>query len=205
MDMTELLSVSDKSIILADKVLRLGGVIVYPTDSVYGIACHALNPKAVSRVRDIKGRDRDKPLQVEVSMDFAGRYAQLDETAAKVIKAFWPGAVSLIVRKKPSMPDFISKDTICLSCQANKVSRRISALFGKPFVTTSANTAGEKPPCSLEELSDSIASAVDFILDGGPTKYGMPNTIIDLTVKPARILRDGPVKKQQIREILEVE
>jgi L-threonylcarbamoyladenylate synthase len=203
--MTDVLPVNDRSLSLAAKILKEGGVVVIPTDTVYGLICHAMSPKAVSRVRDIKVRDREKPLQIEVGPDFVERYAFIDETAAKVIKAFWPGALSIVVKKKPTVPEYVSADdTICLSCQANRVSRRISALFGKPFITTSANVAGEKAPKSITDVSESVLEAVDLALDDGPTKYGVPNTILDLTVKPPRILRDGPVKKNQIKEIIEV-
>jgi len=203
--MTDVFHVDDESIVKAEAILRQGGVIVYPTDSVYGLACHALNLDAVKRVNDIKAREMGKPLQIEVSPEFAARYAYIDAPAQRITRKFWPGALSIIVPKKASVPDFVSQTNVCLSCQANKVSRRISALLGKPFVTTSANLAGEDSPKSLGEVSESVLSAVDLVLDAGPTKYGVPNTILDLSCEPVEIIREGPVKKKDLVNLVKFE
>jgi len=188
----------------AVEVLNRGGLVIAPTDSVYGLFCNALDGKAVGRIKDVKGRDKDKPLQVAVRKRDAGKYGVIKPAAEKVIKRFWPGDVNIIVRKRSIIPDFISKETVCLTCHSNPVARKLVELTRKPLVSTSANFSGEKPPVSVGEINAKLAELVDLVIDGGETKNRKPNTILDTTVEPARIVRRGSVSAGDLRDFIKV-
>ncbi|MFH1834651.1 MAG: L-threonylcarbamoyladenylate synthase [Methanobacteriota archaeon] len=203
--MEKVVSASRENIKKAAEVLAEGGLVVAPTNSVYGLFCDATNEKAVARLSEIKERDPSKPLQVAVLKKDAGLYGTISKRAQAVIDAFWPGDVNIVVEKTAAIPDFISKKTVCLTCHANKVAFALVKLSGKPLVSTSANLEGAKPPSWVGEVSDVLKSEVDLVLDGGAARHGRPNTIVDLTVNPARILREGSVSREELLEIIGVE
>jgi len=198
----KVVSVSDGSIREAARILSSGGLVISPTDSVYGLFCSALDENAVARVKEVKGRDAAKPLQVAVRMEDAEKYGVITPEARKVIGRFWPGDVNIIVTKKPGIPDSVSKDTVCLTCHANPAAGRLVELSGKPLVSTSANFSGDAPPKDSGEINPILVKMVDLVLEAGETKNKKPNTIVDLTQKTARIVRDGPVSGKSILEII---
>jgi len=203
--MKNIFPASEENVRKAAEIIRNGGVVVAPTDSVYGLFCDAMNNTVVSRLSEIKGRDPSKPLQVAVSKKDAGLYGVLSKRAQAVINTFWPGDVNIVVEKKNLIPDYVSKKTVCLTCHKNKTASKLVKLSQKPLVSTSANLEGAKPPSWVGEVSDVLKSEVDLVLDGGAARHGRPNTIVDLTVKPARILREGPVSNEELMEVIQVE
>jgi len=203
--MKKVVSVSRESILEAASILQDGGLVVAPTNSVYGLFCDATNSESVSRLSEIKEREFSKPLQVAVLKKDVSLYGVLSKRAEAVINTFWPGDVNIVVEKTAAIPDFISEKTVCLTCHDNKVASDLVKLSGKPLVSTSANLAGSKPPSWVGEVSDVLKSEVDLVLDGGAARHGRPNTIVDLTVKPARILREGPVSNEELMEVIQVE
>jgi len=202
--MKNLVPASDENILKAAYVIKKGGVVVAPTDSVYGIFCDAGNESAVSRICDIKGRESGKPLQVAVLKEHAGEYGVLSKEAEKIIQAFWPGDVNIVVDKTLKIPDFVSKKTVCLTCHKNKTTAMLVKLSGKPLISTSANFTGENPAVWAGELDELLVNEVDLVLDGGATHHKRPNTIVDLTVKPAKILREGPVSAEELAKVIEI-
>ncbi|MFH1789024.1 MAG: L-threonylcarbamoyladenylate synthase [Candidatus Altiarchaeota archaeon] len=202
--MNPVLDASAENIEAAADIVRKGGVVISPTDSVYGLFCDATNENAVSRIRDIKGRD-GKPLQVAIQKKDAEKYGLISKDAEKIIKEFWPGDVNIIVEKTSEIPEYVSKKTVCLTCHKNKVAAKLVELSGKPLISTSANYTGKTPAAWAGEIDEMLATQVDIVLDGGATHHKKPNTIIDLTVKPARILRQGPVDKTVIASVIEVD
>jgi L-threonylcarbamoyladenylate synthase len=166
--------------------------------------CDATNKMAVERVYGIKGRDAGKPLQVAVRKEDAGKYGVLTHEAKRIIDVFWPGDVNIVVEKTKGIPDFISEKTVCLTSHKNKVTAQLVKLSSKPLVSTSANFTGHSPAVWAGELDELLVGEVDLVLDGGATHHKRPNTIVDLTVKPARIIREGPVTVEQMRELIEV-
>jgi len=194
----KVVSASEENVKKAAEIVLAGGVVILPTDSVYGIFCDALNRKAVRRVREIKGREGDKPLQVAVRKQDAGRYAIVNEVAQRIIESFWPGDVNIIVDKKDIIPDYISRFTVSLTCHANPVAAKVAELTRKPLVSTSANFAGEKAPIRADEISHKLVDMVDLVLDGGPSKNREANTIIDTTTQPPKIIRSGSVSSKRL-------
>jgi L-threonylcarbamoyladenylate synthase len=187
----------------ASEILSAGGLVISPTDSVYGLFCNALDEHAVDRVKEVKDRDAAKPLQVAVRKEDAGEYGVITPEARAIIEHFWPGDVNIIVKKR-NIPDFISKDTVCLTCHSNPVARKLVELSRKPLVSTSANFSGEPAPSTPEEIDVKLAEMVDIVLDGGQTKNSRPNTIVDTTVKPARIVRKGAVSAVMLNDFIKV-
>lgn len=201
--MKQVFDASDKNIEDAARILLDGGIVVSPTNSVYGLFCDATNKSAVSRVRDIKGRD-GKPLQVAIQKKDASQYGVISNDAEKIIKAFWPGDVNIVVAKTDEIPDYVTEKTVCLTCHKNKVAGKLVELSGKPLISTSANYTGKPPVVWAGEIDEMLATQVELILDGGATHNKKPNTIIDLTVKPAMILRHGPVDETELASVIEV-
>jgi L-threonylcarbamoyladenylate synthase len=165
-----------KDIALAVKTINEGGVIVYPTETVYGIGCLATDEKAIRRVYEIKKRPLSMPLSIAVSS------LEMMETVAKIeaedfIKKFLPGPVTVILKRKKVLPDILTAGSkyVGIRYPENQMAIDLIRQTG-PIVSTSANHHGEKDPVSLED----IKIDVDYILDGGRTKYGGPSTIVDL-------------------------
>jgi len=202
--MTNVVPASDENITAAAKLIVDGGVVAAPTDSVYGIFCDATNAAAVERICGIKGRDPGKPLQVAIRKEDAEKYGVLSHEARELVKAFWPGDVNIVVVKTKMIPDYVSRRTVCLTCHRHKVASRLVELSGKPLISTSANFTGRMPAVWVGDLDELLMNEEDLVLDGGATHHKRPNTIVDLTVKPAKVIREGPVGIEQLREIIEV-
>jgi len=200
----KVVSVSEENVRKAASMLASSGLVISSTDSVYGLFCDALNEMAVERVKQVKSRELGKPLQVAVRKEDAGKYGVIHPNAQKIIERFWPGDVNIIVKKRGIIPDFISKETVCLTCHPNLVAAKLIELSGKPLVSTSANFSGESPPTRASEINPKLIELVDLVLDGGETKNKKPNTILDLTKKPAVILREGAISKKELEQILAI-
>ncbi|MDD5112102.1 MAG: L-threonylcarbamoyladenylate synthase [Candidatus Altiarchaeota archaeon] len=192
----------DELMMKAVEAIWRGGVVIAPTDSVYGLFGDALNNEAVERIRALKGRDGGKPFQIAVEKKDAEVYGIINETAERIIKAYWPGDVNVIVVKKPAVPDFVSTGTVCLTCHRNPVARSLVELTGKPLVSTSVNASGMPPAVSAAGIDREILGRVDIVLDGGETKNKVPNTIVDTTVTPAKIVREGVVGLDSLLPLL---
>lgn len=161
-------------------------IVIYPTDTVYGIGCNAENEKLVERIYKIKKRDRNKPLSV-IAPGFEWILKNF-ECDKNVVKKFLPGAYTLILRKKD--PDFLKSvapgNSVGVRIPAHLISKIVEVL-GIPFVTTSANISGKKAPASLEEIEKDLLESVDLVIDGGELP-GKPSTIIDLTGEDIEII-----------------
>lgn len=196
-------SVSQKNIRQAVRILGEGGVVVAPTDSVYGLFGDALNESTVRRIRGMKGRDGVKPFQIAVSKEDAGCYGKLNKNALKIIKKYWPGDVNIIVEKKPVVPDYVSEKTVCITCHKNPVAAALVRGVG-PLISTSVNLAGMPPATRVGEIAPELLEEVDLALDGGETKNKMPNTIVDATKNPLQVVREGVVKKQELGDLITI-
>lgn len=194
----------------ASSILKEGGVIVYPTDTVYGLGVDATNKKAIEKVYKIKGRTFRKPLLVIVSnIKMAEKFCEITQTAKKLIKKFWPGAVSFVLRKneKGRRELKIKGKTIGLRMPKSPISLEIAKKFGRPFTSTSANLA-KRPPCySLGEIQKQFGkkklALVNLMLDCGYLPKRETSTIIDLSSTKPKILREGLIKKEKLKVYLE--
>ena len=188
----------------AARLIKRGSVIVYPTDTVYGLGANALNPEAVLQIFKIKGRSPNQPLPVAVSgLEMAEKLAFVGDEARKLTAAFWPGALTLVLRKKPLLPSIVvgGGASVGLRAPNHAVPLMIIREAGLPLVATSANKHGAPSPVEAEEAFRQVGDEVDLILDCGRVG-GQPSTIVDLTKTPPLIVRSGPVTREMIEKII---
>lgn len=168
-------------------------VFVYPTETCYGIGCDATNEKLVERIYAIKGRDHRKLLSWLVQdIAMAKRYAEFSPRAAALAEKFWPGPLTLVVRKKMSG----GMETVALRISSHSVARQIVDIFKRPIVATSANISGASECYSVCEVMEQLANRSqqpDFILDGGELPKKPPTTVVELTGDAMRVLRQGEI------------
>jgi len=194
----------EEAIIEAAEIVRGGGVVVYPTETVYGLGCDPLNPEAVYRLLRVKGRGR-KPLPVAASsVERAREIAYFTPLAERVASLFLPGPLMLILRAKVQFPRGVTcgLETVGVRVPDHPVALRLAELSGGCLVSTSANKSGEPPPRDVEEAVAQIGGEVDLILDAGPSPLGRPSTILDLTSEKPRVLREGPIPVERVLEAL---
>lgn len=185
-------------------LIRDGGVIVYPTDTVYGLGANALNPDAVLRIFKIKNRSLDQPLPVAVSsLEMAEKLAFFDDDVRKLLKALWPGALTVVVEKKPIVPSVVvgGGTSVGLRMPKHSIPLMIIQMSNLPLIATSANKHGKPSPIEANEVIKQIGSEIDLILDCEKVK-GQPSTIIDLTKTVPLLIRSGPVARETIEKII---
>ncbi len=192
----------------AAEVLRAGGIVALPTETVYGLAARADSEAAVAEIYRAKGRPDFNPLIVHVGdLAQAGQLALLDQRAEKLAVAFWPGALTLVLPKRRDAPLAAAVSaglpTVALRCPAHPVMRALIAATGVPLAAPSANRSGAVSPTSAGHVASSLGQRVDLILDGGPCTAGIESTILALRDNDGwQILRPGPVTSAQISAIL---
>lgn len=189
----------------AVKIIKAGGLIVYPTDTVYGLGTNALNSQAVLRVFDVKNRPLDQALPLIVSgLEMAEELASVTEEAKRLAQAFWPGALTIILKKKPVVPSVVTGGKLGVGLRApnHAVPTIITKMSGLPLTATSANKHGGVNPIDVREVLNQLEEGIDLILDGGRTKVGISSTVIDLSRIPPLIVRKGPVTKEMIEGVI---
>ena len=172
-----------------------GGVVAFPTETVYGLGADATNDRAVARIFEIKGRPRFNPLIVHLADPAdAAAHAELDPRARALARRFWPGGLTLVLRKRPDSPlsalALAGLDTVALRCPAHPLARELLARCGRPVAAPSANRSGRLSPTTAAHVRNDLGGAVDAVLDGGPCPVGVESTIVDLAGEPA-LLRPG--------------
>ncbi len=180
-----------ESIREASKTIISGGVIVYPTETVYGIGASALDEQAILRVFQIKKRPMSMPIFLAVSsLEMLDRVAELNEGDREILERLMPGPVSVLVRRKSVVPDVLTAGAplVGIRFPDHEVALRIIDAAG-PITSTSANRTGSPSPACAEEVSPEIADRVEMVLDGGKCKFGQPSTLLDLTNR--KIVRPG--------------
>ncbi len=198
------LNATKNNIMAATKIVKRGGLIVYPTETVYGLGCNPLDAQAVKRVLDVKG-ERNKPLPVlAASIEDVERVAFISQNGKQLAAKFWPGPLTMVFPKKSSLPDIVTfnHDSVGLRIPDNDVALHLISLCGGLLIGSSANITGEKPPRNIQEISEKLKEMVDVVLDGGPTVQGTPSTVVDLTSDKPNILRDGPISLKTILDAL---
>lgn len=192
---------NDLSIHQSISILRDGGVVAFPTDTVYGVGVDPFQPEAVRKLYQIKGRPIDKPIPILVgSLDDVERVAQnLPSTFSQLAKQFWPGELTLIVEAKALPPEITAGgDTVGVRMPDHPVALELLQRFGGALATTSANKSDEPPATSGEEVRSALGGLVDIILDGGQTASRVASTVLDLSVSPPQIRRCGAISMDQL-------
>ena len=186
----------------AVEALRRGGLVAFPTDTLYALGADALSAEAVERVLAVKGRARGKPLSVLVPSVEAIAALDVALTAGvrDVLRAFWPGPLTVVVKSSGKFPTVLTAatGTVGLRIPAGAVAQAILAEFGRPVIGTSANKAGGADPGDAKTVQRAIGGQIDLILDGGRVALGVPSTVLDCTAEPARILREGAISRAKL-------
>jgi L-threonylcarbamoyladenylate synthase len=189
-------------------VLKNGGLIVYPTDTAYGLGGNALNENVIKKVYEIKGRGHNKPTHVIVrDWKMIKEISEPNAQARLLFDNFLPGPLTIILNKKNLVPDILTSGlkTLGMRIPDCKVTKLISIQASLPYTTPSANKSGGKTPYSIKEVATELdMEKVDLVIDCGTLPKTKPSTIIDLSRKPLKILRDGPISKNKLTEILNV-
>ena len=190
-------------IMQACETLRRGGLVAFPTDTLYALGGNALDPKAIERVHTVKGRHHGKPLSVLVpSVEAAaGLATRLPDGVRDLMRASWPGALTVVVKAARSIPGVLtaSSGTVGLRMPAGAVAQALLTAFGGPIIGTSANKTGGADPADAKTVQKAIGGQIDLILDGGRVTLGVPSTVLDCTTQPARILREGAISRAQLQ------
>lgn len=203
MTVMTVLPATEESIAQAAARLRQGGLVAFPTETVYGLGADATDGLAVASVFEAKGRPRFNPLIVHVAgAEEAARYAVFTETARQLVEAFWPGGLTLVL-EKTSDSDIAELttaglDTVALRAPDHPVARALLAAARIPIAAPSANRSGHVSPTSAAHVADDLGESVDCILDGGPTSIGIESTVVDATGLPPVLLRPGAVPRAEI-------
>jgi len=182
-----------------------GGVVAFPTETVYGLGANALDFNAVDKIFKLKGRQNDNPLIIHVSgMDMAEKYCYLTDNAEKLISKFSPGPISFVLNKKPCIAGNVTanKETVAVRIPGNKIALNLILHAGVPIAAPSANKSGKVSPTTAKHVSEDFNGEIPYIIDGGSCEVGLESTVCDLTLNVPVILRPGAVTLEMIKEIL---
>jgi len=187
----------------AAAVLRAGGLVAFPTETVYGLGANALNPAAVRKIFAAKDRPDWDPLIVHVSGPPMAQRLTTQALPTELMARFWPGPLTLVVRKAPCVPDEVTarRETVALRMPRHPVAQALLAAAQVPIAAPSANRFGRPSPTRAEHVVADLGEQVDLILDAGPTELGVESTVLDLTQSPPVILRPGGVTREQLGDL----
>jgi len=195
-----------ESIHAAANIVRNGGLVAFPTETVYGLGADALNPEAVKALFRAKKRPLDNPPIVHVGnmQDVYRLVEEVPEKAEKLMKKFWPGPLTLIFKRSEIVPEITvaGLDTIAIRMPRHNVALALIRESGCPIAAPSANLAGRPSPTTAQHVLDDLKGRIDAILDAGSTNIGVESTVLDLTVDPPQILRPGGTPYEVLKEIL---
>lgn len=211
--MTELIKINSLApepeiLAYAGDILRRGGLVAYPTETVYGLTASAFNDMAIARVFDAKGRPHGQPLPVQIAAlsEVETLTQDVSPAARKLLTDFFPGPLTLIFRRQPAVSLTITGggDTVGLRMPDHPVALGVLRAFGEPVVCPSANRTGRRAAMSAADVLGDLDGRVDLVLDGGPTTDRTPSTVLDVSVEPARMIREGKISRAQLENYLDI-
>jgi L-threonylcarbamoyladenylate synthase len=188
----------------AGNCIRQGGLVVFPTETVYGLGANALDEEAVKGIFTAKGRPQDNPLIIHVAdLNINNLVQEVPKVAEEMMERFWPGPLTLIMKKASVVPDTTSAglDSVGIRMPANTIARELIKTAGVPIAAPSANISGKPSPTEIEGCIEDLKGRVDFIIGGEKCEVGLESTIVDCTVEPPCILRPGGITLEMLREI----
>ena len=190
----------------AAQILRQGGLVAFPTETVYGLGGDGFNPQAAKKIYEAKGRPSDNPLILHISKreELDAIAARIPETAEKLMDAFWPGPMTLIFEKTKAVPYETTGglDTVAVRMPSHEGARQLIESAGVPVAAPSANTSGRPSPTTAEHVKEDLWGRIDMIIDGGLVGIGVESTIIDVTEETPTILRPGHITKNMIAKVI---
>lgn len=193
----------------ASEFIKQGKIVIFPTETVYGIGTNGLNENAVKRLYEVKKRPLNKPISLLISnMKMVDLIAKdITETEYKIMKNFFPGPLTIILKKKDIVPDIVTagQDTVGVRMPRGEVARKLVELAGVPIAAPSANISGEPSGTNLQEIMKHFDGKVDYYIDGGNSELGLASTIVKVIDGEPIILRQGSITLEQINKILKTE
>jgi L-threonylcarbamoyladenylate synthase len=190
----------------AAEIIKKGGLVAFPTETVYGLGADAFNPLAVARIFEVKRRPYFDPLIVHVSdpADMKKLVIKIPLNAKKLIKRFWPGPLTVVLLKKEEVPDIVNAglSTVAIRMPKHPMALSLIEHANCPIAAPSANLFGYLSPTTAEHVQDQLGDQIDFILDGGPCEVGVESTIISLSERKPRLLRPGGVPLEEIESVI---
>jgi len=202
--MTTVLPSNDESIQAALKILHNGGLVAFPTDTVYGVGALVFDGKAVESIYSAKDRPIEKaiPVLIADAADMEKVGINIPAIAHQLAARFFPGPLTCIIPKQPTLPESVSAtETVGVRVPDHEVARALLRAAG-PMAVTSANISGRPSPSTAQEVLAQLGGRIDLIIDGGTTPGGVPSTLVDCTEKELKILREGPISLHEIRRKL---
>ncbi len=192
----------------AGEILREGGLVAIPTETVYGLAANALDGEAVSHIFQAKGRPMDNPLIVHITelsqLEDWDLVAYVPPVVEDLAEAFWPGPLTIIMEKGAAIPDEVSAglDTVAIRMPSHETARAIINAAGVPLAAPSANTSGKPSPTTADHVAEDMDGKIEAIVDGGASAVGVESTVLTLCTRKPRILRPGGVTPEMLEEVL---
>lgn len=190
-----------QAILEAAGIIRSGGLVAFPTETVYGLGANALDSGAVDKIFEAKGRPRDNPLILHVaSVEHAARCAVIDDRAEALMRRFWPGPLTLVLRSRDLVPEDTrgGLETVALRMPQNRIALTLIEESELPIAAPSANRSGRPSPTSARVVAEDLGGHVDLILDGGECNIGLESTVVDATGESIVILRPGGVSREML-------
>ncbi|MGD1997060.1 MAG: L-threonylcarbamoyladenylate synthase [Anaerolineae bacterium] len=202
---TKLVRVEEAVIERAAALLRAGGLVAFPTDTVYGLAALPTELTAVVRIYEVKSRDASRPIALLLSdIDQLDDVAVLPQAAQPLVRRFWPGGLTLVLPKTEEVGEKVSPGpTVGVRIPHLALARQLIRAAGGRLAVTSANRSGEPAALTAHEVLEKLGGRIELILDGGRCPGGVPSTVLDCTVWPPLILRHGAVPEDAIRRVLQ--
>jgi L-threonylcarbamoyladenylate synthase len=201
---TEILPASSNDTIArALAVLRAGGLVAFPTDTVYGVGALAFDGKAIESIYAAKDRPVEKAIPILISdADDLNKVAiNIPEAAQKLASRFWPGPLTILVPKRADLPQSVSAtSTVGVRVPDHETARALLRAAG-PMAVTSANLSGEQSPVTAQEVREQLGGRIPLIIDGGRTPGGVPSTLVDTTTPQLEILREGPIALEELLSV----
>lgn len=195
----------DKDLELTASLIKAGKVVILPTDTVYAVAADVLNEEAVENIYKIKKRDFSKPCNILVSnIDMIRKVTyQISDLEERIIKSFFPGALTIIFNKNSIIPDIVTSglSTVGIRMPDDKFLLELIDRIGRPIVATSLNLSGEKSMTNVENIPQELKNNIDLIVNSGEAKVGTPSTIIRVENNKIEILREGPITKEDLEKV----
>ena len=190
----------------AGEILRRGGIVAIPTETVYGLAADATSGQAVSKIFEAKGRPQDNPLIVHIASleDLPPLVEQVPPMAEKLAQSFWPGPLTMVFRKSPRVPQEITAglETVAIRMPQHPAARDVIRAAGVPLAAPSANRSGKPSPTTAHHVMEDMKGRIEAVLDGGECSVGVESTVVDMTGDVPQILRPGAITQKQLKRVL---
>ena len=199
-------NIKDEELSAAAQVLREGGLVAFPTETVYGLGGNALDEDAAKKIYAAKGRPCDNPLIAHISCaeELEPLVKEIPEAGRRLMEAFWPGPLTMIFPKSSKVPYGTTGglDTVAVRMPDDPIANRLIALAGVPIAAPSANTSGRPSPTTADHVWQDMNGRIEMIIDGGPVGIGVESTIVDVSSPVPAVLRPGAITMEMLREVL---